>query len=1101
MGKVMKVSRCCLAAIVGCFIGRTACGVEKPLLMNEDCFHYFVMQGPQGDGSSEVNTVGNAGGPEFDLTERGLERYIDEIARGHVTHFLMNLNGSMAMFPSKAFEPVWASMLNPNLNHPKWIELLKETYDRGVDPYAVWIRRCREKGVKPWISIRMNDLHVVVQPKCAFVSEFWRQHPQWRIDPTRHYSPEEWGKCAFEDGLDYTVPEVRNRMLAFLKEVLDRYDPDGLELDMIRGTRYLPVGRERETEHVLTAFMRQAHGIVRRAEARRGHRVKVAVRLLTRPEESVKRGLRADLWAEEGLIDAVIPCNFWDSMDFDIPIAKWKEWTKNRVLVFAGTDSGITDSKGRRLASYSDYLNWARAARKNGADGFYLFNLFMHPRATTWNSVLDGGLGNSVNGRIFVNPFIGTDANGHCNPGAARPFAMVQPGPDTGAGDWRYCAGYQYRDTSILGFSQNHLCGTGQVEMGDVLLLPFCGEEVLRKSCFSHANETATPGYYAVTLDAAKVRAELTSTERVACHRYTYLEEGQEHLLVDLQHGLVGESQWANRMTLEGHADFAADGRSMSGTRLVEQYWPKHRMFFHMAFSRPFVSKRLLKNELATEKGERWVLDFDLKKGETLEVKVALSYRSVAGAKRNLEVEAPGWDFDGVRRASAQTWEDILSRIEIDGASADERAVFYTSLYHLCYQPNLISDVGENPRYSTFSFWDTYRAAHPLYTLLVPERVNGFVDSILDHAKTTGFMPIWEIYGKEGYDMIGSHSIPVVLDAWRKGFDVDLKAFYPFVKRTQTENNREFIAHRNGKPFENCHWKLLDKLGYYPCDVVTWGSISRLMETTFDDWCAAEMAKELGLKDDEAFFRRRADMWKNVFKPGAGWICPRTSGEDWLAGYDPAWLIRPKGFPAGFSADTTEGSGFQWSFHVLHDFAGLVAAMGGKDAFASKLDYLFEHLPFWKDDMSLVNVWPYREASGLIGEYAHGNEPCHHVAYLYSLTGDRRKTAARVREICRTQYANRPDGVCGNDDCGQMSAWYVFAALGFYPVNPASAEYVLGEPLFGKVRMKLGNGRSLEIIGDAKSRTSVWYNGEKLTANVIGHDRLLCGGRLQFDVD
>ena len=697
-----------------------------------------------------------------------------------------------------------------------------------------------------------------------------------------------------------------------------------------------------------------------------------------------------------------------------------------------------------------------------------------------------------------VNVFIGTGAKGHCNPGATRPFAMVQPGPDTGAGSWDYCAGYQYRDTTLLGFSQNHLYGTGQGEMGDVLLLPFCGEEVLRKSRFSHKNEIAFPGYYAVMLDDARVKAELTSTERVACHRYTYLGDGTKRLLVDLQHGLVGESRWANRMTLEGHADFAADGLSMSGSRLVEQYWPRHRVFFHMRFSRPVASQMLLKNELATEKGERWVLDFDLKRNERLEVKIALSYSSVEGAKRNLEMETPGWDFDVVRAASLGKWREVLGRIEVEGATDDQRTVLYTSLYHLCCQPNLISDIGDKVRYSTFSFWDTYRAAHPLYTLVTPERVDEFLGSVLSHARETGFMPIWEIYGLESYDMIGSHSIPVVLDAWRKGFNVALKDFYPFVKRTLTEDNRAYIAKRNGRPFENCHWELCNRLGYFPCDVVTWGSLSRIMETTFDDWCAAEMAKELGLVDDERFFRMRADSWRNVFSRTSGWLCPRFSDGSWLPGYDPHWLIRTKGFKSGTFADTTEGSGVQWSFHVLHDVPGLIEIMGGSDVFRSKIDYLFTHKPFWEDDASLSDVWPYREASGRIGEYAHGNEPCHHVAYLYSLAGDRRKTADVVRRICDMMYRNAPDGICGNDDCGQMSAWYVFAALGFYPVNPASAEYVLGAPIFGRVALALPNGKRLLIRRDPSAKCMM-FNGRRVQGASVTHAALLAGGEFVFE--
>lgn len=700
----------------------------------------------------------------------------------------------------------------------------------------------------------------------------------------------------------------------------------------------------------------------------------------------------------------------------------------------------------------------------------------------------------------FVNPFIGTDDKGHCNPGAARPFAMVQPGPDTGAGSWAYCAGYQYADKTIMGFSQGHLCGCGQGEKGDVLLLPFRGDKVLRKSAFSHANETASPGYYAVTLDDAKVRAELTSTDRVAFHRYTYLGDGPAHLLVDLQHGLIGEAEWANKMTIEGYGWFSDDGLSMTGSRLVRQYWPLHRVFFHAAFSRPVKDRRTIPNELPTENGDRWVLDFDIEPGGTLEVRVAISYTSADGAIRNYKAEAEGRDFDSVRASARSAWNDILSRVEVDGATDDQKASLYTSLYHLCWQPNVISDAGDPVRYSTFSFWDTYRAAHPLYTLVTPERIDGFVASIYDHAKKNGQMPIWEIYGLEGYDMLGSHSIPVVLDAWRKGFKVDLEAFWPYVKRTLTTDNRAPNAARVHKPFVACHWNLLDSLGFFPCDVVTWESVSRLMETSFDDWCAAEMAKELGKGDDEAFFRARSGSWRNLFKPGTGWVWPRLSDGSWVEGWEPCWLKRPKGFPveAG-TCDTTEGSSYQWSFHVLHDFPGLVEIMGGRGGFIEKLDFLFTHKPYWVDDEALKNEWPYREAHGVIGEYSHGNEPCHHLAWLWSLAGERAKTAELVRRIAETQYPNRADGICGNDDCGQMGAWYVFAAMGFYPVNPASAEYVAGEPLFPAMRLALPGGKTLEIRKGGKP--GITLGGKAVKGVVLKHEDLLRGGVLEFGPD
>ena len=691
---------------------------------------------------------------------------------------------------------------------------------------------------------------------------------------------------------------------------------------------------------------------------------------------------------------------------------------------------------------------------------------------------------------LSVNPFVGTQGAGHCNPGATRPFAMVQPGPDTGNGSWAYCAGYQHDDPTLDGFSQTHLNGTGQPEMADFLILPFCGGRTLRKALIDKASERASPGYYAVALADAGVRVEITSTERVALYRLAYRDE-DAHLLVDLQHFLWQEAKYEKTCVRGGGATFGEDDRSMSGWHEEKAYWPQHTVWFHAEFSHPVVRKRLLPKDRDWERAPRYVLDFDVKPSERLLVKMALSYVSAEGARRNLAAEMPGWDFDGTCRASRRRWAEILSRVEAEGATDDARTLLKTSLYRLCCQPNLISDVGEKARYSTFSLWDTYRAAHPLYTLLVPERVEAFLDSFLDKAEKTGFLPIWEIYGKEGYDMLGAHSVPVILDAYRKGFRVDLARFFPHVRKTLTEENRPHArAHRR------CQWDTYDRLGYLPCDLVPWHSVSRVLECAYDDWCAAEMARELGLADDEAFFRRRSGFWKNLFREG--WVCPRLSDGTWERGYRPEWLRRPADYrPNGGCCDTCEGSGYQWSFHVLHDVEGLVGAMGGRSAFLEKLDFLFSHEPQWASDPVLRSQYPYRDASGLLGEYAHGNEPCHHVPYLYSLVGERKRTGALARRICETFYPNAPSGMCGNNDCGQLSAWYVFAALGFYPVNPASAEYVLGEPLFGAVTVELPGGRRLAVRRDAGAR-GVSLNGRPVVGPVVRHGDLVRGGELAF---
>ena len=627
--------------------------------------------------------------------------------------------------------------------------------------------------------------------------------------------------------------------------------------------------------------------------------------------------------------------------------------------------------------------------------------------------------------------------------------------------------------------------------MGDVLLFPFCGTNVLRRSSFSHRSEIARPGYYAVTLEEARIRAEMTCTDRVAYHRYTFLGEGPKRLIVDLQHGHTANPDFADKLTLFSKAVFEDDGQTISGTRIVRQYWPLHQVWFNIVCSRPFQSKRLLENENKNEKGERWLLDFDVAKGEAVEVKVTLSYRSVAGAKANLE-ELPAWGFDNVRQAAQESWERILSRIKVEGASNEELVSLYTAVYHLCYQPNLISDVGARNRYSTFSLWDTYRAAHPLYTLLTPERVNDFIDSFLQHAESYGRLPIWEIYGLEGYDMLGAHSIPVILDAWRKGFDVDLAMFYPYVKRTLTTNNR---ADKSSKL--HCRWDLLDQYGYFPCDIKPTYNLSTLNETSFDDWCASEIARALGKPDDAAYFARRARLWRNNIRPDSGWSWPRMADGSWLEPFDPCWLIRPDDHPAGRVCDTDEGSSVQWSFHVLHDISGLFAAMGGAIRAREKLDFLFSHRPYWEGNAELDARWPFIEVSGRVGEYAHGNEPCHHIPYLYTLLGDRWASDRCVKLLADRFYPNRPDGICGNDDCGQISAWYVFAAMGFYPVNPAAAEYVVGGPLFSRLSLSLPGGKSLTVCRDASSN-DVCLNGRPLKKGILRHADLLEGGELVY---
>ncbi len=692
-------------------------------------------------------------------------------------------------------------------------------------------------------------------------------------------------------------------------------------------------------------------------------------------------------------------------------------------------------------------------------------------------------VGHSIRAGVsqFVDPFIGTGGSGHCNPGATRPFSFVKPGPDTGNGSWAYCGGYRYEDNMLEGFSQTHLSGVGRAEMGDVLLLPFTGEEIRRRVLFTHKGEIATPGYYAVTLDDGKVRAELTATRVVAFHRYTF-KAAPARLIVDFQHGLTSVKDFVSSHVLTNSCTFGEDNRSIQGWTRVRKNWPEHSYYYSLVFDRPIQKKTLLP-PLEGENGARYVLDFDLNEGESLQVKIAFSMNSVEKAAANEKAELPDWDFERVRSQAAAEWEELLSRVELETPDQQLLRNFYTALYHTFLHPDNVADVGEAPRYSTFSLWDTFRAAHPLYTLLVPERVEDFVASILDFQKSYGYLPIWMMWGCEGYCMIGNHAVPVLLDAWLKGFRFDRDAAYEAVRTSLLKSHPADTK---------ANWAIYDQYGYYPYNLVPYEGVSRVMECTFDDWCAAQMARKLGYEADARYFENRANYWHNVFDSESGFVRGKDSQGAWRSPYDPEWYEIPEKQP---ERDFTEGNGWQYTFHVLHDVSGLVAAFSTKERLLTRLDELFT-------TRSRGEILC-QDATGNIGQYAHGNEPCHHVAWLYTLLGERRKTVERVEQICREFYKDAPDGLCGNDDCGQMSAWYVFATLGFYPYNPASGEYVWSLPRAPRSVIRLGNGKTLNIVKEAlpaATEISAALNGVPKSTPVISHQELIEGGTLLFTV-
>lgn len=695
----------------------------------------------------------------------------------------------------------------------------------------------------------------------------------------------------------------------------------------------------------------------------------------------------------------------------------------------------------------------------------------------------------------YVDPFIGAADNGHTFPGACRPFGMIQTSPVTGAVGWRYCSEYMYADSIIWGFTQTHLNGTGCMDLGDILVMPFTGERHRTwdayRSSFSKTSENATPGYYTVTLDQAKVKAELTATTHAALHRYTYEQADSASILIDLQHGPAWnekqyhsqvnscEVNWENDSTLTGHVN--------------NKVWVDQDYYFVMQFSHPVIDHFELPMA-ETEKGKRLVASFNIQPGEEVLMKVALSTTGVEGAKANMAAEVPGWDFEGIRTAAKADWNSYLSRIEVEGTD-EEKTNFYTSFYHALIQPNEISDVDGRYRnaadsvvnatggkfYSTFSLWDTYRAAHPFYTLMVPERVDGFINSLVDQAEVQGYLPIWGLWGKENFCMVANHGVSVVAEAYAKGFrGFDAERAFNAIKQTQT------VSH----PLKS-NWENYMKYGYFPTDLTEAESVSSTLESVYDDYAAADMAKRMGKTEDAAYFARRADFYKNLFDSSTQFMRPKKSDGTWKSPFNPSQI----GHAESVGGDYTEGNAWQYTWHVQHDVLGLIALFGGEEAFLNKLDSLF----------TLKLETTQADVTGLIGQYAHGNEPSHHVTYLYALAGRPERTQELIREIFDTQYSPKPNGLCGNDDCGQMSAWYMFSAMGFYPVNPVSGEYVFGAPQLPEFVLHLTDGKTFTIKAEGLSEAnkyvkSITLNGEPYTKNFISHADIVKGGTLVYQM-
>jgi len=702
----------------------------------------------------------------------------------------------------------------------------------------------------------------------------------------------------------------------------------------------------------------------------------------------------------------------------------------------------------------------------------------------------------------FVDPFIGTGAHGHVYPGATVPFGMVQLSPDNGLNGWDWVSGYHYSDSVIVGFSHTHLSGTGIGDLADVLVMPVTKAPDLArhyesrddrdyKSRFSHGDESAEPGYYRVRLIDPGIDVELTATDRVGLHRYTYPASADAGVVLDLGYAINWDRPTDTYVRVESDT-------LVVGHRFSSGWARDERLFFAMAFSKPFTTVELAngESEVASQQevggdSVRAYFGFTTQAGETVELKVGISYVDVDGALRNLTYEAPDWDFHGARVAARAQWEQELSRLQVAGGTDSAKAVFYTALYHTKLAPILFEDVDGRYRgadgevhaadgftnYSIYSLWDTFRAEHPLFTIVSPERVNDIVNSMLVFREQYGYLPVWTLVGNETNTMTGHHGVPVVVDAFLKGFrGFDSAATYAAVEKSAMADHRGLQFYK--------------RYGYIPSELEV-ESVTKTLEYAYDDWATAQLA--LGVGDTAAYerFRERAGAYRLVFDSTTGFMRGRHADGTWVTPFDPTESAQ------GEHKDYTEGNAWQHSWFAPHDVRGLIDLIGGDAPFIAKLDSLFTS----DTVIGGENVAP--DISGMIGQYAHGNEPSHHIAYLYSYAGAPWKTQERVREILETRYDATPTGLAGNEDCGQMSAWYVLSALGFYPVNPADGVYVLGSPVFPEATIELEDGGQFIIRADKASAEnryvqSAALNGRPLTRSFIRHSEVMSGGTLEL---
>lgn len=693
----------------------------------------------------------------------------------------------------------------------------------------------------------------------------------------------------------------------------------------------------------------------------------------------------------------------------------------------------------------------------------------------------------------YTNPMIGTDFTGNTYPGAQVPFGMVQLSPDNGLPGWDRISGYFYPDSTIAGFSHTHLSGTGAGDLYDISFMPVtwpikeADSPLGIYSTFSHNDEAASAGYYRVLLKDYNINVELTATERCGIQRYTF-PEANSSIILNLKKAM----NWD--FTLDTHIE-VVDSRTIRGYRHSMGWSPEQHVYFQTRFSRPFDSFEMDTSAIITmDKGRIGTatiarFNFNTHKDEEILVTTALSGVSMEGAALNMEKEAPKDDFDYYYQQAVKKWDNQLGKIEVSSEDGDLKTVFYTALYHAMLAPTLYSDVGGKyfgpdgkihqaedwDNYSTFSLWDTFRASHPLFTYIEPERVNDMIECFLHFYEQSGALPLWNLYGWETNMMIGYHAVPVIVDAYLKGvgnFDAE-KALEACIASANRDDY-------HGIGFYKTH-------GYVPSDKENW-SLSKTMEYAYDDYCIAKMAEAMGKSEIAETFYRRSQNYKNTFNPASSFMQPRDSKGNFMDNYDPEEYIE----------DICESNGWQYYWYVPHDIDGLISLTGGVERFGERLDSMFTYEPTDRTKLPIFST-------GMIGQYAHGNEPGHHIIYLFNRINQPWKTQKYAAEVMRSLYTNEPSGLCGNEDCGQMSSWYVFSALGFYPVDPISGRYEIGSPLFPEAKLHLGNGKTFTIIAHNAGEEnpyiqSIHVNGKPYDKSYITHQMIMQGDTVSFEM-